>query len=316
MDQSGCMKSLLYYLVFAFWYIISLLPLRLLYIFSDLLYFPLYYCIRYRRKVVRQNLLSSFPEKSLDEIIRIEKGFYSHFCDYVMETVKLFSMSKKQMQKRMRFEGIEQVKEAFRAGRSCSIYLGHYCNWEWISSLPMHLGNDGIGGQIYHPLENKAFDQLFLYMRGRFGAISIQMDDTFRTILGWKKKGQKNIVGYISDQVPGYNNIHYWTDFLNHDTPVFTGAERISRIADCVIFYLDVYRPRRGYYEARFLKITDSPKDLPQFYVTEQYFRLLEKTIQRAPQYWLWSHKRWKRTREIYNQLYPKEVQEKKLSRL
>ncbi|WMS11060.1 lysophospholipid acyltransferase family protein [Bacteroides salyersiae] len=310
------MKSSLYYLIFAFWYIISLLPLRLLYIFSDLLYFPLYYCIRYRRKVVRQNLISSFPEKSLNEILCIEKRFYSYFCDYLMETVKLFSMSKKQMQKRMYFEGIEQITEAFQAGRSCSVYLGHYCNWEWISSLPMHLGNAGISAQIYHPLENKAFDRLFLYMRGRFGATSIQMDDTFRTILGWKKKGQKSIVGYISDQVPGYNNIHYWTDFLNHDTPVFTGAERISRIADCVIFYLDVYRPQRGYYKARFLKIADSTKNLPQFQVTEQYFRLLEKTIQREPPYWLWSHKRWKRTREIYNQLYPKEIQEKKLSRL
>ena len=108
MDQFGCMKSSLYYLIFAFWYIISLLPLRLLYIFSDLLYFPLYYCIRYRRKVVRQNLISSFPEKSLNEILCIEKRFYSYFCDYLMETVKLFSMSKKQMQKRMHFEGIEE----------------------------------------------------------------------------------------------------------------------------------------------------------------------------------------------------------------
>ena len=185
------MKSSLYYLIFAFWYIISLLPLRLLYIFSDLLYFPLYYCIRYRRQVVRKNLLSSFPEKSLNEILYIEKKFYSYFCDYLMETVKLFSMSKKQMQKRMHFEGIEQITEAFQAGHSCSMYLGHYCNWEWISSLPMHLGNSGISAQIYHPLENKAFVQLFLYMRGRFGATSIQMDDTFRTILGWKKKRTK-----------------------------------------------------------------------------------------------------------------------------
>jgi KDO2-lipid IV(A) lauroyltransferase len=148
MDQFGCMKSSLYYLIFAFWYIISLLPLRLLYIFSDLLYFPLYYCIRYRRKVVRQNLISSFPEKSLNEILCIEKRFYSYFCDYLMETVKLFSMSKKQMQKRMYFEGIEQITEAFQAGRSCSVYLGHYCNWEWISSLPMHLGNAGISANL------------------------------------------------------------------------------------------------------------------------------------------------------------------------
>lgn len=310
------MKSFLYYLIFAFWYIASLFPLRLLYIFSDLLYFPLYYCIRYRRRVVRQNLLSSFPEKDLDEIVRIEKGFYSYFCDYLVETIKMFSISEKQMRQRMQFEGLEQVKEAFDAGHSCSAYLGHYCNWEWVSSLPMHLGRTEICAQIYHPLENSAFDQLFLYMRGRFGAYSIQMDDTFQTILGWKKKGQKNIVGYISDQVPGYNNIHYWTDFLNHDTPVFTGAERISRVADCAVFYMDIYRVRRGYYKCQFVKIADSPKDMPKFYMTEQYFRLLENTIQRAPQYWLWSHKRWKRTREVYNQLYSKEEQKKRLSRL
>lgn len=310
------MKFLLYYLVFVFWYVLSLLPLRFLYLFSDLLYYPLYYCIRYRRKVVRQNLCSSFPDRNLNEIVRIEKGFYSFFCDYLVETIKLFSISKKQMRKRMQFEGLEQVTEAFNSGKSCSLYLGHYCNWEWISSLPMHLESTEICAQIYHPLENSTFDQLFLHMRGRFGAHSIEMDETFRTILGWNKKNQKNIVGYISDQVPGYNNIHYWTDFLNHDTPVFTGAERISRIADCTVFYLDICRTKRGYYKARLVKIADSLRTLPKFYATEQYFRLLESTIQREPQYWLWSHKRWKRTREVYNQLYSKEEQEKRLSRL
>lgn len=113
------------------------------------------------------------------------------------------------MQKRMYFEGIEQITEAFQAGRSCSVYLGHYCNWEWISSLPMHLGNAGISAQIYHPLENKAFDRLFLYMRGRFGATSIQMDDTFRTILGWKKKGAKK-----------YRKVTYQTKFPDTITSI------------------------------------------------------------------------------------------------
>lgn len=311
------MKSVLYYVVFFFWFTASLLPLRLLYVFSDILYFPLYYCVRYRRKVVRDNLVSSFPEKSTDEIIRIEKRFYSFFCDCIVETIKLFSISKKQLRKRMKFEGMEQITETFDAGRSCSIYLGHYCNWEWISTLPFQLNRPNeICGQVYHPLENKSFNQLFLYMRERCGAVSVQMDDTFKTIRSWKKNGQQNLMGYISDQVPGYNNIHYWTDFLNHDTPVFTGAERISRIADTAVFYTDVRRIKRGYHVCYFVKIADSLKGLPQFYATEQYFRLLEESIQRAPEYWLWSHKRWKRTREVYNQLYSKEEQEKRLSRL
>lgn len=307
------MKNLTYYLSFALWFIISLLPLWVFYRLSDGLYYLVYHVVRYRRRVVYANLRSSFPEKSKAEIERIAKDFYSFFCDYIVETLKLFSMGEKNIRKRMKFEGLNQVKEDFANGRSVSVYLGHYCNWEWISSLGLHL--DEQCGQIYHPLENATLDRLFLYMRGRFKAQSIKMDDTFLTILKWKKEGRKNIVGYIADQVPGYNNIHYWADFLHHDTPVFTGAERISKIMDTAVYYIDVERPRRGYYVARFIKIADSLNEHPVFFATEQYFRLLEKNIQRAPQYWLWSHKRWKRTREEFNRMFTEEERKKRLSK-
>lgn len=307
------MKNLTYYLSFALWFIISLLPLWVFYRLSDGLYYLVYHVVRYRRRVVYANLRSSFPEKSEAEIKRIAKDFYSFFCDYIVETLKLFSMGEKNMRKRMKFEGLDQVKKDFANGRSVSVYLGHYCNWEWISSLGLHL--DEQCGQIYHPLENATLDRLFLYMRGRFKAQSIKMDDTFLTILKWKKEGRKNIVGYIADQVPGYNNIHYWADFLHHDTPVFTGAERISKIMDTAVYYIDVERPRRGYYVARFIKIADSLNEHPVFFATEQYFRLLEKNIQRAPQYWLWSHKRWKRTREEFNRMFTEEERKKRLSK-
>lgn len=307
------MKNLTYYLSFALWFIISLLPLWVFYRLSDGLYYLVYHVVRYRRRVVYANLRSSFPEKSEAEIERIAKDFYSFFCDYIVETLKFFSMGEKNIRKRMKFEGLNQVKEDFANGRSVSVYLGHYCNWEWISSLGLHL--DEQCGQIYHPLENATLDRLFLYMRGRFKAQSIKMDDTFLTILKWKKEGRKNIVGYIADQVPGYNNIHYWADFLHHDTPVFTGAERISKIMDTTVYYLDVERPRRGYYVARFIKIADSLNEHPVFFATEQYFRLLEKNIQRAPQYWLWSHKRWKRTREEFNRMFTEEERKKRLSK-
>lgn len=307
------MKNLTYYLSFALWFIISLLPLWVFYRLSDGLYYLVYHVVRYRRRVVYANLRSSFPEKSEAEIKRIAKDFYSFFCDYIVETLKLFSMGEKNIRKRMKFEGLDQVKKDFANGRSVSVYLGHYCNWEWISSLGLHL--DEQCGQIYHPLENATLDRLFLYMRGRFKAQSIKMDDTFLTILKWKKEGRKNIVGYIADQVPGYNNIHYWADFLHHDTPVFTGAERISKIMDTAVYYIDVERPRRGYYVARFIKIADSLNEHPVFFATEQYFRLLEKNIQRAPQYWLWSHKRWKRTREEFNRMFTEEERKKRLSK-
>lgn len=307
------MKNLTYYLSFTLWFIISLLPLWVFYRLSDGLYYLVYHVVRYRRRVVYANLRSSFPEKSEAEIKRIAKDFYSFFCDYIVETLKFFSMGEKNIRKRMKFEGLNQVKEDFANGRSVSVYLGHYCNWEWISSLGLHL--DEQCGQIYHPLENATLDRLFLYMRGRFKAQSIKMDDTFLTILKWKKEGRKNIVGYIADQVPGYNNIHYWADFLHHDTPVFTGAERISKIMDTAVYYIDVERPRRGYYVARFIKIADSLNEHPVFFATEQYFRLLEKNIQRAPQYWLWSHKRWKRTREEFNRMFTEEERKKRLSK-
>lgn len=307
------MKNLTYYLSFALWFIISLLPLWVFYRLSDGLYYLVYHVVRYRRRVVYANLRSSFPEKSEAEIERIAKDFYSFFCDYIVETLKFFSMGEKNIRKRMKFEGLNQVKEDFANGRSVSVYLGHYCNWEWISSLGLHLNEQC--GQIYHPLENATLDRLFLYMRGRFKAQSIKMDDTFLTILKWKKEGRKNIVGYIADQVPGYNNIHYWADFLHHDTPVFTGAERISKIMDTAVYYIDVERPRRGYYVARFIKIADSLNEHPVFFATEQYFRLLEQNIQRAPQYWLWSHKRWKRTREEFNRMFTEEERKKRLSK-
>ena len=154
-----------YYLVFALWYLLSLLPLRVLYFFSDLLYIPLYYGARYRRNIVRKNLVGSFPEKSQEEIIRIEKKFYHFFCDYMVETIKLFSMSKKQIMRRMTFSGVEDMKADLEKNNVNFgfMYLGHYCNWEWIASMAYWTGDDILCTQIYHPLYNKNFDKLFLY---------------------------------------------------------------------------------------------------------------------------------------------------------
>lgn len=189
------MKTVLYYFIFFFWFIASLLPLRFLYIFSDLLYFPLYYCVRYRRKIVRKNLIESFPEKELGEIQRIEKAFYHYFCDYMVETIKLFSMSEKQMRRRMTFGGVEKINEIIK-DRDCVVYLGHYCNWEWVASLPLHLDidKDLVVGQIYHRLESPAFDQLFLRMRSRFRAVNIEMFMALRQLVRYKQQKKRFII--------------------------------------------------------------------------------------------------------------------------
>lgn len=307
----------MYYIAFILWYVCSLLPLKIHYVFSDILYLILYYVTRYRLNVVRNNLITSFPEKDTNELRQIERNFYHWFCDYIVETIKMFSISERQMSKRMQFEGIEQINEDIRKGKSVTVFLGHYCNWEWVSSLPMHFTEEkSIGAQLYHPIENKIMDRLFLYSRGRFHAKSLDMKEAFGILRNWQKDGIPTITGYISDQVPGYSSMHYWPFFLNHDTPAYTGAERIAHILNTSVYYLDIYRPKRGYYVAKIIKMSDEAQNEEKFSLTEKYYRLLEGSIKRAPEYWLWSHNRWKRTREEFNALYPEEERKRILNKL
>lgn len=289
-----------YYIAYALWYLLSLLPLWLLYFVSDLLFFPTYYLARYRRKIVRRNLTGSFPEKDLKEIVRIEKRFYHFFCDYIVETIKLFSMSEEQMKRRMVFKGVDHIVSAMEKEDKnfCFVYLGHYCNWEWIASLPYWCPDDVKCGQIYHPLYNKAFDRLFLRLRNQFGGECIAMKETLRRIIEMKRAKQKCIIGFISDQAPKWNSIHHWCDFLHRETPVFIGTERIGKQVDALIYYADVKRTRRGYYLCEFKPMTHRPKEVPDYELTDRFTHLLEEMIKERPDFWLWSHKRWKRTKE------------------
>lgn len=306
-----------YRLVHSIWYLLSLLPLCVHYILSDLLYVIVYYIVGYRRHVVRKNLTSSFPDKDQRELRQIERGFYHWFCDYIAETIKLVSISEKNIKRRMRFEGMDEINEWVRKGKSVTVYLGHYCNWEWVTSLGLHIVPEGTAAQLYHPLENKLMDSLFLHLRERFGAHSIPMNDAFKVLADWQKQGKYSVTGYIADQVPlYYNSMHYWPWFLNHDTPSFTGPERIARILDTPVYFFDILRPQRGYYVVKAVKICDEPGKMEKFSITEAYYRLLEKSIQRAPSYWLWSHNRWKRNREEFCRLYSEEERKRILSKL
>ncbi|MCF0223623.1 MAG: lysophospholipid acyltransferase family protein, partial [Fibrobacter sp.] len=296
-----------YYVFLILIYALSLLPLWVFYRISDGMFHLVYHVARYRRKLVRKNLSDSFPEKSVEEIRSIEKKYYAWFCDYIVETIKLFSVSEKEMRRRITFEGLDQMDADVRNGRCVSVYLGHYCNWEWVSSLGLFIQSNGTPTQLYHPLENPTTNRLLLYARGRFKAKSLDMWKAFPILLNWKKQGKLSITGYIADQAPLYANMHYWPNFLHHDTPAFTGAERISRILDTSVYYFDIIRPRRGYYTVKTVKICDKTSDFPKFGITEQYFRLLENSIKAHPEFWLWSHNRWKRTREMFNEHYPDE---------
>lgn len=302
-------------IVYALVYLISLLPLRALYLLADVLAGLMHTVIRYRRRVTRDNLTHCFPELPVKEIRRTERRFYRFLADYFVETLKLASMSEKEMRRRMRFEGLDAVNADLRRGRCVSLFLGHYGNWEWVSSMPLHLWRGAHPCQIYHHLHNRTAAYIFEKLRTRFGATNIPMEDTL-TVIGhdWRD-GVPNICGYIADQSPKYASLHHFVDFFGRETAVLTGTERISRLVHAPVYYCEMTRPRRGRYVCRFIRMTDDASALPKFTLTDDYWRRLEAQIRREPYLWLWSHRRWKHTAARFRELYPDDWP-RRLSRL
>lgn len=293
-------------IVYVLFYTLSLLPFRILYGMADIGYVLLYYIIRYRRGVVRKNLVTAFPKKSIDDIKTIERKFYHWFCDYFLEAIKLLSISEKELRRRFTIINSEEVEQCFQEGQDVAAILGHYCNWEWLSCVGMNLPPERETGLIYHPLRNKTFDYLFRKLRSHErNSHVIPKKDILRYVVTKKREGVRNICGYISDQGPKWTNIHLWLPFLNHEyTPVFTGGERIMRKMNNAVFYVEMSRPKRGYYTATYKLITRDPNTLPADDITRQFFRLLEETIRQEPAFYLWSHNRWKRTKEEFDRRF------------
>ena len=294
-------NKLLAYCCFALIWVTSIFPMWVHYIFSDIMYLVLYRIAGYRTKIVRQNITTAFPEKSAKELKQIEQGFYHWFCDYLVESIKLMTISEKEMRRRMVFKGTEAIEKLWSEGVSCGVMLGHYCNWEWVSTLPLAMSDNGVCAELYHPIENPDFDRLFLYIRQRFGSVCIPMEETLRHIVKYQREGKPLVIGYIADQKPNWRNIHLWVPFLNHLTPVFTGSERIIKRTKQAFFYGDVRRVKRGYYECEFKLIERESGTIPDYELTERYMQELERTIRRDPALWLWSHDRWSRTKEEFD---------------
>lgn len=285
---------MIYHLLRFFLKLLSYIPFRVLYILSDGLFYPLYYLIRYRRKIVRRNLTESFPEKNLSEIKHVEKRFYRFFTDMILESCKLASISQDEIRRRMKFKNVEEVNGMLKQGKSVAVYLGHYGNWEWVSSMPLWLEKDIIGAQIYHRLSNKNVDKLMLHIRGRMGAISIDMHKTARYITALATEHKVCTIGFIADQSPRKRDSHHFLHFLHHNTPVLTGTEKIIKHYGFEAFYLDVKRTKRGYYEAEFVKMHYNPQSLRDFELTDLYFKHLEQAITKRPELYLWTHKRFR----------------------
>lgn len=290
----------MYYLLYSIIRILSHIPFRVMYFISDCLFYLVYYVFRYRRRIVRKNLTESFTSKSEKEIIKIEKQFYHFFVDMILESVKLASASKDEIKRRMSFKNIEEVNETLKQGKSISLYLGHYANWEWCSSIPLHLECDVTSAQIYHKLSNQNMDRLMLYIRERMGAVCVDMRKTARYATELVANRKVCIIGFIADQSPKKVESHHFLHFLNHNTPVLTGTEKITKHYGFEAFFLNVKRVKRGYYEAEFIKLHDNPQSLPDYELTSLYYRMLEKCINTHPELYLWSHNRF-RNAEILN---------------
>ena len=292
-------QKILYRIIHSLFYVISLLPLRVLYVISDIV-FPFVYF--YRRKLVRQQLTECFPEKSLQEIKHIEHAFYHQFCDTFVETIKQFSMSREEMMRRMVFVDSDLACATFNNEQKILLLmLGHFANWEWVASL--QYWTPGVHcSQVYHPLSDDVFDQLLIDLREQYGGECIPMRKTVRRLMQLNAEDKPVICGMIADQQPRWDAIHHFCQFLGHDSAVFIGTEQIAKKLNGLVYYCSVTRVKRGYYQSRLIPITLNPEEMADYQITDKYMELLEADIRKHPEMWLWTHKRWTRTKEEWEE--------------
>ena len=283
-----------YHLLLFFLKLFSRIPFCVLYVLSDGLFYLLYYVVRYRRPVVRRNLNDSFPEKSEEDIKRLEKKFYRYFTDQVLESCKMATISPEEMRKHMKFTNIEAANAVFKEGKTIALYMGHYGNWEWVSSIPLCIAKNVQAVQIYHKLRNESMNRLVLNIRERMGAISVEMRKTARYVTEQAAVGQTCIIGFIADQSPRKKEVRHFLSFLHHNTPVLTGTEKIIKHYGFEAWFLNMNRVKRGYYEAELIQMHDNPQMLPDFELTAIYYRMLEQMIRNRPELYLWTHNRFK----------------------
>lgn len=290
------MSTIGFYLALPFLYLISILPFPLFYMVSDGIYVLLYRIIGYRKKVVYENLKNSFPEKTHEELKKIEKQFYHYLVDLFLETLKTLTISKEEAIKRCKLnpKAIALFNDLCAQKQSCILVMGHFGNWEWAGNT-FSLINKQQLYVIYHPLTNKHFDKLMYDMRTRFGSKLYAMKDTMRGMIS--NRNEINATAFIADQTPSPENA-YWTTFLNQDTPVFWGTEKIAQKLNYQVVYVTINRVKRGYYEVNAEILVNEPKNTKEGEISELHTRQLEKDIKAQPEIWLWSHRRWKHKRK------------------
>ena len=286
------MNALLFYLLYPLIWVLTLLPLWIQYLLSDLLFALNFLFIGYRRKVVYLNLRNSFPEKSNNEIRTIARKFYRHLFDQMIESIALIHMSPKRILKHMRYKNPEIIEELYKKNKSIILVSGHYGNWEWIISLQMLVSHKTLA--IYKQLNNKYFDRMFTNMRSQYGMTPVKMNSILRELINREQKNELTLTYSLGDQRPLFRHIQYWTRFLNQDTPVYLGTEKIARKKDLAVVFLKMRKIRRGIYETVFIPLFENSRETKEHEITDKYLSILEKTIIERPEFWLWTHKRWK----------------------
>lgn len=293
------MGTIVFYLFYCINWIMTLLPLRFLYLFSDMLFVVLYYFPSYRRQVVSANLKNAFPEKTDHELAIIEKKFYRHLADLFIETLKLTHMSSRQLKKRFIVSNLEILRKLKSEGRNIVAVCGHFSNWEWMTVVPLFTDYKVV--TIYKPLESKRFENFLNSLRIKYGMVLTPMSKIIREIITDRENGVKTIYAFIADQIPAKGDINYWTQFLNQETAVYLGAEKIASKYDMAVVFFNNQKIRRGYYNISVELLLEYTKGLPAYAVTEKHVKRLEEQIRAKPEYWIWSHRRWKHKREQQN---------------
>ena len=269
------------------------LPLGFLYLLSDIAFPFIYYIIRYRRRLVRENLTCSFPEKSKAEILRIEKAFYRNLCDVFIEAFKCLNISDEEMLRRVEIRNCELPERLAGEGKNIFMLLGHCGCWEWYQEVSVRYKNPKKGAEIYKHIENKYFASLMHEIRSRWDTTQIEMKQTVRTLLKWHAEGEPFLCGFIQDQRPD-NKVKDSITFLNQQTWYAPGAEEIARKVNAELVYLNAEKTSRGHYRLTFTEMKPSEEDCVSPYpLSRTFWRLLEQNIRQQPEIWLWSHNRW-----------------------
>ena len=275
------MEAIGFYIVYGFAWVLTLLPLPVLYILSDCIFPLIYYFPGYRRKVVRTNLVNSFPEKNIKEIIKIEKAYYHHLCDLFIETFKVIHMSNQETMDRFHMTNPELLDRLYNEGRDVAVVLGHFGNWEWLVCLPLYTKLQTVS--IYKPLKDKHFDRFMNSLRSKNNMILYPMSGIIRDVVSLRQKNIRSLFAFITDQRPPKGEIKFWTKFLNQDTPVYLGAEKIASKYNMAVVFFNIQNVRRGYYTLTAELLFENSEGLPEHLITETHVRRLEEIIRQTP---------------------------------